>query len=137
MRLPATTARVPEHTRDVHNRKIRRELEDRIRYYARNRSEIPDRLQALDREWDIERTLEANAASLALAGTLLGFLLDRRFLLLPALVTAFLLQHALQGWCPPVNLFRRFGRRTIGRGRRCRPRPARSRPCPPGGCRRG
>jgi hypothetical protein len=27
-------------------------------------------------------------------------------------VTAFLLQHALQGWCPPVPVFRRLGVRT-------------------------
>jgi hypothetical protein len=28
------------------------------------------------------------------------------------LVTGFLLQHALQGWCPPVPFFRRRGVRT-------------------------
>ena len=32
--------------------------------------------------------------------------------LLPALVTGFLFQHAVQGWCPPVPLFRRMGVRT-------------------------
>ena len=111
MQLPSTTERIPAHTRDVHNRKIRAELENRIYYYARNRDEIDERLEELDREWDMERTLETNAAGLALGGTLLS-LLDRRFLVIPGLVTAFLLQHALQGWCPPVNLFRRFGRRT-------------------------
>jgi hypothetical protein len=56
--------------------------------------------------------LEANAASIALSGTALGLFLDRRFLVLPALVMAFLLQHALQGWCPPAPLLRRLGVRT-------------------------
>jgi hypothetical protein len=28
------------------------------------------------------------------------------------LASGFLLQHALQGWCPPVSLFRRLGVRT-------------------------
>ena len=28
---------------------------------------------------------------------------------LPALVTAFLFQHAVQGWCPPVPVLRRMG----------------------------
>ncbi|WP_425450405.1 hypothetical protein [Virgifigura deserti] len=69
-------------------------------------------MQALDREWDIECALEANAASLALAGVALGAFLDRRFLILPALVTGFLLQHALQGWCPPLTFFRKCGFRT-------------------------
>lgn len=111
MRLPATTERVRDRTRAVHNRKIRQRFEDRIRHYAAHRDEIPQRLRELDREWDIERTLETNAASLAFLGVLLG-LVNPWFLLIPAAVTAFLLQHALQGWCPPVNLFRRLGRRT-------------------------
>lgn len=32
--------------------------------------------------------------------------------MLPAAVSAFLLQHALQGWCPPVPFFRKRGVRT-------------------------
>ena len=32
--------------------------------------------------------------------------------LLPALVTTFLFQHAVQGWCPPIPLLRRLGIRT-------------------------
>jgi hypothetical protein len=73
---------------------------------------IDERIQELEREWDIERTLEANAATVALAGLVLGVAVDRRFLALPAAVSVFLLQHALQGWCPPLPLFRRLGIRT-------------------------
>lgn len=43
---------------------------------------------------------------------LLGAFVDRRWLLLPGVVTAFLFQHAVKGWCPPVPVFRRFGIRT-------------------------
>jgi hypothetical protein len=60
----------------------------------------------------VERVLEANAASLMIAGTALGAAHDRRWLLLPAAVGTFLLQHAVQGWCPPVPLFRALGIRT-------------------------
>jgi hypothetical protein len=60
----------------------------------------------------MERTLEANASALALVGVGLGAFVDRRFLVLPGLVCGFLLQHALQGWCPPVPLFRHLGFRT-------------------------
>src|SRR5690606_6724036 len=87
-------------------------IEKSIIHHAYYPAEINSRLEALDREWDIERTLEANAATLALTGVLLGAFVDRRFLALPAVVTAFLLQHALQGWCPPLPFFRRWGVRT-------------------------
>jgi hypothetical protein len=73
---------------------------------------VARRLRELDREWDIERVLEANASTLALAGLGLGVFVHRAFLALPAAVMAFFLQHALQGWCPPVPLFRRLGIRT-------------------------
>jgi hypothetical protein len=42
----------------------------------------------------------------------LGTRVDRRWLLFPAAVAGFLLQHAVQGWCPPVSIFRRLGFRT-------------------------
>jgi len=66
----------------------------------------------LDAEWDIERTLEANASALALIGLALGAFINKKFLILPGIVAGFLLQHALQGWCPPVPVFRRMGFRT-------------------------
>jgi hypothetical protein len=73
---------------------------------------VERRLEELDREWDIERTLEANAAAVSLFGVVLGASVGRRWLILPGFVAGFLLQHALQGWCPPVPLFRRLGVRT-------------------------
>lgn len=79
---------------------------------AASRGELDTRLEELEREWDIERYLEANASALGLTGLALGVGVDRRFLALPAVVMAFLLQHAVQGWCPPLPLFRRMGART-------------------------
>jgi hypothetical protein len=69
-------------------------------------------LNELDREWDIERAIEANAATVLLAGLGLGTFVDRRLFVLPTIVAGFLLQHALQGWCPPVPIMRRLGFRT-------------------------
>jgi hypothetical protein len=37
---------------------------------------------------------------------------NRKWLLLPLTVAGFLMQHAVQGWCPPVEIFRRIGIRT-------------------------
>jgi hypothetical protein len=110
--FPATASRVEQNTPDSINRQIARETEERVRHYAAHPWQIPGRLAELDAEWDMERTLEANAATLAFTGTLLGTFVNKRFLLIPALVTAFLLQHALQGWCPPVPFFRKRGVRT-------------------------
>ena len=110
--FPATTKRVSANTPDAVNLRIRQQTEARLAYYADHPEQIPERLAELDREWDIERLLEANASTLALLGTVLGVTVNKRFLLLPAAVTTLLLLHALQGWCPPVPLFRRIGFRS-------------------------
>jgi hypothetical protein len=111
--LPATFERVPRHTAPEVNRRIRRQtLANLTRYRNAGPEAIRRRLDELDHEWDIERAIEANAAGVALAGLALGVFVDRRFLLLPAAVAGFLLQHALQGWCPPVPVLRRLGFRT-------------------------
>jgi hypothetical protein len=111
--MSSTRERVPAHTRRSVNEQIRQETERRVRFLSENPEEIPRRLKELDEEWDIERAIEANAAALAFAGVALGVTRDRRWLALPALVTAFLFQHAVQGWCPPVPILRRFGFRTV------------------------
>ncbi len=111
--LPSTVERVPRHTPEAYNAAIRRQTEQNVaRIAAAGPAAIDRRLAELDREWDVERMLEANAASVSLVGTALGLTVDRRFFALPAVVAGFLLQHALQGWCPPVPLFRHLGFRT-------------------------
>ncbi len=53
------------------------------------------------------------APVIALVGTMLGAPVNRKWPLLSGgIVLPFLAQHALQGWCPPVSLFRRLGVRT-------------------------
>lgn len=111
--MPSTRDRVPAHTSGDVNQQIRRDIDESVRYYAEHRNLIPRRLKKLDEEWDIERAIEANASALAFAGVAMGATTrDRRWLLLPALVTAFLFQHAVQGWCPPIPILRRLGFRT-------------------------
>jgi len=112
MRLPATTQRVALHSAGWKTVRIEKETAQRLWYYLDHPHEIDQRLRELDEEWDIERLLEANASTLALLGMGLGLAVNRRFYLISALVMGFLLQHALQGWCPPVPLFRRLRVRT-------------------------
>ena len=111
--LPSTVSRVPAHTAAAANELIRQRTEENIaRYRKAGPAAISQRLRELDAEWDIERTLEANAATASLIGLTLGATVDRRWYLFPAVVAGFLLQHALQGWCPPLPVFRRLGIRT-------------------------
>ena len=108
-----TGDRVRAHTDPALNAAIDQEIADHIRLYANADKElIGRRLEQLDREWDMERTLETNAATVSLVGLISSVLVSRKWLALPLVVASFLLQHAVQGWCPPVPVFRRFGVRT-------------------------
>lgn len=94
-------------------RQIDTTIEEKILYYSTQPKEtISQRITQLEQEWDIERWLETNASSLALAGLILGLTKSRKYLLLSGTVLSFLLMHAIQGWCPPVPLLRKFGVRT-------------------------
>jgi hypothetical protein len=110
--LPRTSERVIENTAGEVNRRIREQIESNVECFSNGAPAINRRLQELDAEWDIERALETNAAIAALVGLGLGVMVNRKFLLVPAAVAGFLLQHALQGWCPPVPVFRRLSFRT-------------------------
>lgn len=112
--IPDSNTRVRHSTADYVNARISREAGDRVaRLALAGPAAIDRRLEELDAEWDIERVLEANASTLALAGVVLGATVDKRWLFVPAAVTAFLLQHAVQGWCPPMEALRRMGVRTV------------------------
>lgn len=105
--------RVRKVTSDEINQKINREIEESIRHYSTKSSEaIRQRIDELDKEWDVERTLELNASLFALAGIILASAYNKRWLILSGIVATFLAQHAIQGWCPPLPLFRHFGIRT-------------------------
>lgn len=111
--LPATNRRVAQNTCEHINREIAQETQLRIaRYISASPEQIDQRLQELNEEWDVERVLEANASSLMLIGLTLGATVDRRWFIAPGVIAAFLLQHALQGWCPPIPVLRRLGVRT-------------------------
>lgn len=108
-----TTSRVSAMTAETVNATIRRHTEESVSHYASAGPEaIERRLQELDREWDIERALEANAAGFTLAAVILGVVENRKWFIVPGVIAAFLLQHAIQGWCPPLPLLRRLGLRT-------------------------
>jgi hypothetical protein len=105
--------RVRANTSDAINRQIDRETDMRVHKFAQGTPlEITRRIDELDREWDMERLLETNASALAFTGLALGITHSKKWLIIPGIVLPFLFQHAVQGWCPPVPLFRRLCVRT-------------------------
>jgi len=105
--------RVRANTRKDINRRLDSELEHRLRLYAtQDKAAITDRIAELDREWDIERVVEAHAAGLILFSLLMGATRKRIWFLLPVAVSAFLLRFAIQGWYPPLPVLRKLGVRT-------------------------
>jgi hypothetical protein len=105
--------RVRANTSEETNRQIDRDIDARVREYAqRSPDDITRRIDELDREWDMERLLETNASALAFTGLVLGVAHSKKWLIVPGIVLPFLFQHAVQGWCPPVPVFRRLGVRT-------------------------
>jgi hypothetical protein len=108
-----SASRVVDHTGDASNDRIRQEMEQRVRYYAQHPEQIDQRLAELDQEWDVERVLETGSSALTLTGLAMGISVDRKWLLLSVAVQGFFMQHALQGWCPPLPVFRRLGFRTV------------------------
>jgi hypothetical protein len=107
-----TRNRVPSNTASDVNRSIQQSIEHSIRYHQKHKNQIARRLQELDEEWDIERAIEANAAAVSVFGLMWGLLGRSRGFLLAAAASGFLLQHAIQGWCPPIPMLRRLGFRT-------------------------
>jgi len=107
--------RVRRASSDRLNRKIDQLTDANIARYSKMSPEvIQRRIEALDREWDVERVLEANASTLALTGLALGLTRSAKWFILPGVVLPFLLQHAIQGWCPPLPILRQLGIRTRG-----------------------
>jgi hypothetical protein len=112
--LPATSQRVRLNTAEEINQRIRQQTERNIMECITAGPEAIDRrLEQLDREWDIERCLETMAPSFTLIGLALAITKGRKWLLLPVVVQTFFLQHALEGWCPPIPMLRRLGFRTM------------------------
>jgi hypothetical protein len=111
--LAITSERVRQNTSEEINQRIRQQTERNVMECIHGGPDaVDERLAELDREWDIERCLETMAPAMTLFGLALGVTKNRRWLLLPAVVQSFFLQHALQGWCPPIPLLRRMGFRT-------------------------
>jgi hypothetical protein len=105
--------RVRRHTSPAVNAKIDQQIAEAVRRYVDEPATvITQRIEEIEREWDIERVLETNASCLALTGVALATVFTKKWLALSGTVLGFLFLHGMQGWCPPIPLLRRFGVRT-------------------------
>jgi hypothetical protein len=95
------------------NERIDHETQARVRrFVGRDRSEILQRIERLDREWDIDRAfmaLFAVANGIAREQSLRG---RRGWKTIARIQNAFLLGYATIGWAPPTSVLRRIGFRT-------------------------
>lgn len=110
--IAPTATRVCSNTAPLVNERIHQRTLSNVAWYVTHPGQIPIRLGELDQEWDVERAIATGAISLTLIGIAFACLFDVRWVLLSLLVQLFFLQHAFQGWCPPLPLVRRLGFRT-------------------------
>jgi multidrug resistance efflux pump len=108
-----STDRVRAHTAKDVLRRIDDDMNQRLIEAAEASHEATSqRLKALEREWDTDRALEIEAATVGLLGLALGVFARTSLLALPAVVAASVLAHAATRHYPLMPLFRRFGLRT-------------------------
>ncbi|MCF8012352.1 MAG: DUF2892 domain-containing protein [Clostridiales bacterium] len=111
--FPPTFKRVRINTKEALNESIDEETRNRIKHFTNlSETEINKRIDELNKEWDTERTLEANFAGVVLLSSILGFTVNKKWFAAGSIASIFMLQHALQGWCPPLPIIRHIGIRT-------------------------
>ncbi|MCI1960161.1 MAG: DUF2892 domain-containing protein [Clostridia bacterium] len=112
--FPPTTKKEAFYTCSKFNKKIRDDTINCINKYKDcDELTISEKLNNLNYEWDTERVLETNAATVVFLSSVLG-LCKRRYccFLLTGIIGICLLNHALFGWCPPLPIIRKMGVRT-------------------------
>jgi len=111
--FPPTSQRVCLRTDPKINEEIKKQTIRNLNIFKNgNEADLTERIKTLNLEWDTERVLEVNASMLILLSSYLGTKTGRIWYLVTGMVGAFMLQHALQGWCPPLPIIRKWGVRT-------------------------
>jgi hypothetical protein len=82
-----------------------------LNYFTHDAASIENRLQELNKEWDLERVHDLNASFSALNGTLLGKLLDKHFTDLPFTTSTRLVNETKYEYTPPIEMFKALGYR--------------------------
>jgi hypothetical protein len=108
-----TTHRVESATSPRSNQRIAARTMRHVADCAHGqRADIDRRMDSLDREWDVERVIELEAALTIGGGLLLGLTRRRSWLALSAFAAAMVLRHTARGGYPLLPLLRRLGVRS-------------------------
>jgi hypothetical protein len=111
--FPPTALRVNFQTNPKENKTIKNQTIENLNIYKNSSDDIiSSRIDELNSEWDTEKILETNAATVVILSSILGFKSNRWWFIVSGFAGFFLLQHALHGWCPPLPLIRKMGVRT-------------------------
>lgn len=113
MKLPDESDRIRANTNEEINRRIDRDIEDNIRYYAtQNEKALTERIDSLEDEWDVDRLVQLCISGASISSILLGVFGSKKWWLIAAAGMGLLGNHAVNGWCPSAMVFRRMGFRT-------------------------
>jgi hypothetical protein len=94
------------------NEDISQDLINRIsKYYNSTPEAITKRLQELENEWDIEKTVQMNVSTMAIAGIILGTLFSKRWFLLSGIAAGIMFLNGI-GAKQPSQFLKSVGVRT-------------------------
>ncbi|MFW6224259.1 MAG: hypothetical protein ACOC4R_01230 [Bacteroidota bacterium] len=104
---------IRENTGEEINRRIDRYIEDNIRYYATQAEDIiTGRINTLEKEWDVQKLVQAIDSGIGLGSILLGVLGSKKWWFVTTLAAASSGMSAVKGWSPCTMALRRMGFRT-------------------------
>jgi hypothetical protein len=104
---------VRKNTSAQKNQRIDQRIKQNIEEYRhKSPEEISKRITQLEKEWDIERALDLSMSAMAISGIVSSLIISPYSIVLPIILLLFFIQHAFQGWCPPLPLLRKFKVRT-------------------------
>jgi hypothetical protein len=110
---PTETDLVRRYTSEELLNKIEQDIERHIQFYAAQPDHvIQERIEALRREWSMERWLQLNVAGVGLLTGLMAFVGKKRWGLLTGAALGMFLYHATCGYHPMIPVLRRMGVRT-------------------------
>lgn len=85
------------------NAMVTRKIAENVDYYSlENEEAIRQRIQHLNNEWDAERVGQFNTSVLILAGIVLAAAINKKWLMLPAAISAFVAVNAVKGGSVPL-----------------------------------
>lgn len=111
--LPEESSSALINSPDEINQRIERQIEANVGYFKQQDQEaIRARIERLEKEWDIDKTLKTGLTTLAAASAFLSAKSDKKWGLAAGIAGVFMAQQAAFGWSPAFAALRRLEFRT-------------------------